>query len=203
MKEGLLKTFKLLAFILLIPVVIGVADGFYRFLVQMEAGFLDSFATGLLAFVLVYFFVCPPQVVFQFGQNITNGIFQFNPAVARGAQLILSFYSLLLFVLIALGTKVFVWNTWIVSLLTGALGFSFGLHLVMVARDLYDVDMASLKPHYFFVMSLVVVLNLLIFGFFLSLVSPTFNFSGFIEKAYQTASQIYTPIIRQLFLLRK
>lgn len=200
MKEAFLSVLKFFAFILLTPIVYGVAASFFSHLNNIDASLRQGFLAGVVGFVVFYLFVCPPAGVFQAGQAITGGVFRFYPVVARVLQLVFSLYLLAVLACVYLGTAVFAWDSQIIVILMTAAGFFYGLHVVMVARELYEEDSSVVKPHYFIVMSLVYVISALILSGLLHLIAPVFDGAGFVRSAAETAGGIYVAVFRQLFV---
>jgi len=200
MKEAFLNILKLVAFVLLIPLIVAVSISFYRHIYALGAPFGYSFLAGVLAYMVVHIFVFQPMSIFQFGQNLVATIFRFHLLVARSCQLIFSLYTIILVVLFYFGQRFFLWEERILSFLMGFVGFSYAMHVVLVAQELRETDLSALRPHYFLVVGLTYVVNLIGVGVMLSLVLPAFNLAGFFQTSGSLATQIYTVCLKQLFV---
>lgn len=200
MKEALLSILKFCAFILLLPIVYGVSTNFFIHLNSIDGALRQSFLVGVLAFVVAYLFICPPLGVFHAGQAVMGAIFRFNSVAAKIFQLIFSLYLLAALVSVYLGTVVFTWDSQIIAIIMTAAGFFYGMHVILVARELYEEDPSVMKPHYFIVMSLVYVINALILAGLLHLIDPSFDGAGFVRMSGESAGKIYWAVYKQLFL---
>jgi hypothetical protein len=155
---------------------------------------------GLVAFVVVYFFVYEPAVVYQKGQKILEAIFKFFAPLVKVAPYVLPIYTILLICLYPIANFFFPYDETLVYFMF-LFGFSLALHLVFGAKTLRTKQGDFLKANYIFGFTLVYIIDVLLFSLCLNLIFEKFSFVNFFNDAYKTSHEIIIAIIKQVFVL--
>jgi hypothetical protein len=79
------------------------------------------------------------------------------------------------------------------------LAFTFTMHIVLTAQDLYNKDSLAGKPNYFFGMSLVYIVDVFLMALVMSLAVKGFSFPHFFESLTGMSFKIYAAVFHQLF----
>lgn len=193
MGKGIIDIVKLIVAGFLIPVVFSATTSFNEQMQQLASDYYQIFWGGFFLYVFVHLFVFEPKGVYQAGQRVFNDIFGLFPRVSAAIILIIPCIStLLLIVLYLLSSVLKVSGHEKYFLFFSA--FFLSSHIILTAKDLYEEDKHSLKPSYFFTLSLVSILNFLIIAFLLSLNFERFSFPSFLTRAYQDSFEIYRAL---------
>ena len=155
---------------------------------------------GLVAFVVVYFFVWEPVKVYQKGQKILEVIFKFFAPLVKVAPYVLPIYTILLFCIYPIVYFFMPYDETLVYFVF-LFGFSIALHLVFGAKSLRTKQNDFLKANYIFGFTLVYIIDVLLFSLLLNLVFEKFSFVNFFNVAYKTSHEIIVAVIKQVFVL--
>ena len=192
MWEGLLNLLKFLLAILLILVVLAASRSFFRELTTLQNAH-DVLFIGGAAYLIGHLFVVVPMGFYQFGQKVLTDIFRFSAPLSSILSYTLPFWTLLTLIVFYIVVNVFNLRRFEDYFLF-AIGFLSVMHIVLTAQELHGKDMAGIKPHYFFVMSLVYVANLLIVAVFLDLIFDQFSFFAFCKSSFLMAKDSYSDL---------
>ncbi|MFA5075702.1 MAG: hypothetical protein WC436_06415 [Candidatus Babeliales bacterium] len=155
---------------------------------------------GLVAFVVIYFFIWEPVKVYQKGQKILEAIFKFFAPLVKVAPYVLPIYTILLFCIYPI-VRFFMPYDETLAYFMFLFGFSIALHLVFGAKSLRTKQSDFLKANYIFGFTLVYIIDVLLFSLLLNLVFDKFSFVEFFNVAYKTSQDIIVAIIKQIFVL--
>jgi len=193
-------TIKFLFFLLLIPLVAGMTVGFIDQVTSLEGeGYADYFVLGILAYLIMHFFVYELEVVYNYGKQLVADMFRFFEPLVTMAPLVLPIYTIILLVIYYflkfIPTKYelgpyFLFFT----------SFTFSMHLVFTARDLRASDENPVKPNYLFSMAFVYFVNIALIALLLHLTFAGFSFVSFFQKTSQVSAHIYRTSFNQLFV---
>jgi len=200
LKKGSLSMLKLALGLSFMTFVYSSTLAFMSELKNIKPIFQRPLWEGLVAFVVIYFFVWEPMKVYQRGQKILEAIFKFFAPLVKVAPYVLPIYTILLFCIYPIiyffrpydETTVYFMFLW---------GFSIALHLVFGAKSLRTKQNDFLKANYIFGFTLVYIIDVVLFGLLLNLVFEQFSFVNFFNVAYKTSHEIIAAIIRQIFVL--
>jgi len=184
---------------------------FMTFVYSSTTAFISEFAKipikyqnplweGLIAFIVVFFFVYEPSKVYQKGQKILEFVFKFVAPLVKVAPYVLPVYTILLFCLYPLVNYFFPYDETLVYFMF-LFGFSLALHLVFGAKSLRSKQSDFLKANYIFGFTLVYIIDVLLFGLCLNLIFEKFSFVSFFNTAFKTSHEIIIAVIRQVFVL--
>ncbi len=196
------KTFGVIKFILgvcLLPFVYSATVSFLRQFSLVDNVSQVYFWSGIITFVLIYFFVFEPAIVYQKGHRLLEIIFSFFAPLVKVAPYVLPIYTLVIFVLYLLLSLFFKSREFFYFFLF-MFGLSLALHLIFSAKSVRSKQGDFLKANYIFGFSFVYITNLIIVALCLNLVFKEFSFVNFFNNSFQAANNIFHAVFRQLFL---
>ena len=200
MKKGSLSVLKLALGLSFMTFVYSSTIAFMGEFKNIDLKFQRPLWEGLVAFVVVYFFVWEPVKLYQKGQKILEVIFKFFAPLVKVAPYVLPIYTILLFCLYPLVYFFRPYDETTVYFVF-LFGFSIALHLVFGAKSLRTKQNDFLKANYIFGFALVYIIDVLLFSLLLNLVFEKFSFVNFFNAAYRTSHEIIVAIIKQVFVL--
>jgi len=189
---------KFLFFILLVPVLFAVTIAFRKDVSELKSIYYHSFEWGVLTYVIVHFFLSDLIWLYKFGQSIVAELFKFWDPIAKVAPYIVPIYTLLtmgVYFLVVRVMNVGPNNGWWFF----AIGFTFAMHIVMSARELYEADTSSFKPNYLFEMSLVYILVILLMVQLLNITAWKFSLITFAQTVADLTVGFYQNIYFRIF----
>jgi hypothetical protein len=198
MKDTFLLALKFVLAALLLPLVIGATLAFQGQLTAFDPALRQVVDLGVLSYVLLKFFVYDFMAVYVFGQNIMIAAFGFLKPLVNVAPYVIPIYSMIILIAYAVAA-------WLGKLeqlrpyLLFLLAFTFAMHIILTAQDLYKKDNAPGKPNYFFGMGLVYIVDVFLMALLASLVLSGFSFPEYFRMQTGIAAKIYTAVFTQLF----
>ncbi len=194
----LLIVLKFLFAALFLPVVIGSTMALQNEVMGFDASLRHSLWIGLVAYLVLFFFVYDFAHVYQFGQNVMTFCFQFFKPMLNFAPYVLPIYTIVVLIAFAVMSamgKAHEWQGMFFSLIA----FTFSMHIILTAKDLYKKDPGFGKPTYFFGMELVYIIDVFLIALVMNVVLPGFSFIEFFKRLSGVSLDIYKPVIGQLF----
>jgi hypothetical protein len=195
----LLLILKFALAVILLPVVIGTTCALQNELATFEPAIRQALFVGMVSYVLMKFFVYDFSPVYAFGQGLLTTVFQFLKPLVNAAPYVLPIYTFAIIivygVLSLMGKMQGEWQ-WMFLFLSA---FTFTMHIVLTAQDLYNKDSIAGKPNYFFGMSLVYIVDVFLMALIMSLAVQGFSFPRFFQELTGVSGHIYGAIFRQLF----
>jgi hypothetical protein len=199
----ILSIIKLLLGLSLLPFVYSASVGFLKEFGLVEKTLQNYFWSGVISFIIFYFFIFEPARIYQKGQKLLMLIFKFFAPLVRVAPYVLPIYTIIIFCLYPIFHLIF--NTKetaanFSSCFIFLAGFSIALHLVFSAKSLRNRQGDFLKSNYVFGFSLVYIINILLIALLLSLILEKFSFVNFFSDSFLTAKNIFYKVFKQIFL---
>jgi hypothetical protein len=182
--------------IVLLPVVVGVTKAFFGELISSEELY-KLFTWGIVTYVVTHLFVVNFQGIYQGGQKVLSDGLKFSPFLSSFVPLVLPLFPLILLLAFYICSKFFPMREWVPYFIFFS-GLTFAMHLILTAQILRGEDSGIFKAHYFFVMSLGYILNILLIAALLDLNFSSFSFTAFFEKAFKNVQDIYWFIYSRL-----
>ena len=198
MKDAFFVVLKFLFAVLILPLVIASTFAFQNELVKFEPALRDALSWGMFSYIILKFFVYDFGVVYTFGQRLVTAAFQFLKPLVNAAPYVFPVYSMLVLAVYAVMSWMGGLDTWRTVFLF-LFSFTFSMHIILTAQDLYNKDSSAGKPTYFFGMSLVYILDVFLMALLASLVLPGFSFPTFFNDLTGASGNIYKVVIGQLF----
>ncbi len=198
MKDAFFVVLKFLFAVLILPLVIASTFAFQNELVKFEPALRDALSWGMFSYIILKFFVYDFGVVYTFGQRLVTAAFQFLKPLVNAAPYVFPVYSMIVLAAYAVVSwmgNLDAWRTVFLFLFA----FTFSMHIILTAQDLYNKDSSAGKPTYFFGMSLVYILDVFLMALLASLVLPGFSFPTFFNDLTGASGNIYKVVIGQLF----
>lgn len=198
MKDIFLVILKFLFAILILPLVVASTVAFQNELVKFEPTLRDALSLGLFSYIILKFFVYDFEAVYTFGQSIVTAAFQFLKPLVNVAPYVFPVYSIIVLMVYAVVSWMGNLDAWR-NIFLFLFSFTFSMHIILTAQDLYNKDSSAGKPTYFFGMSLVYILDVFLMALLASLVLPGFSFPTFFHDLTSAAGDIYMMVLGQLF----
>ena len=199
MKEGLLSIVKFFCFLLIIPLIAACALSFESYLLVLPAIKLHCLYWGAGIFVAFFLFLYHFQEVYQGGQGVVVKLIGLLGPAAAPVSLVLPVYGIVLICLYLILNVLGLAARYEGYLLL-IISFSLVMHLVLVARQLYDEDGGPLKANYLLSFGVAFMANLCIFVLLLKLVIPECTVAAFFKSFLAHATSYYQYIYKLLFV---
>lgn len=187
---------KFLLSVILLPVVVGATKAFCGELFAAKEIY-HLFTCGVVTYVVMHLFFVNFQGVYQSGQKIFSDGLKFSPFLSSFLPLALPLFPVILMVIFFICSKFFSMKEWEPYFIFFT-GMTFAMHLILTAQIIRDEDGGIFKAHYFFIMSLGFVLNLVILASLLDLNFTSFSFMNFFDKSVENVESIYLYIYHRL-----
>ncbi len=201
MSEKIIIVLKFVFAALLIPLVVGTVLALQGEISQFDGALQRALYTGTLVYVVMKFFVYDLDAVYKFGQSIVGFCFQFLKPLMNFAPYVIPVYTIIGIVAYAiiramgaLGGK-----EPLGLILIAAIAFTFSMHIILTAQDLYKKDSIPGKPNYFFAMSLIFIVDVFFMAILMGLAGKGFSFVSFFQKLGNASGHIYMAVFKQLF----
>lgn len=197
----LVSILKLLIFLFILPVAVGVSYGFLDTFSALDKQVSDLFWAGVAAFFLVDLVILKLASLYKKGQRIIEVIFHFVAPLVKFAPYVLPIYTILILVF-TVSFGFFKDISPYRDTLLFLTGFSIILHFVYTADAMRAKQSDFLKAGYFFSIVLVFLFNLIILAFTLNRAIPEFSFVQFFQNACTSTKDTYQIIFDQLFAVK-
>jgi len=201
LSSKLFGVIKVILAVIILPFVYSSAVSFLNEFAQIDKGLQQIFLNGVITFLAIYLFVWEPALLYNRGHKLLEVIFIFVKPMVNVAPFLLPIYTILFFIiygLLSLGIK----SSWLVEYTLFAIGFSSILHLVFAAKTIRSKKGDFLKSNYIFGFSFILILNIALLAFGLSLVFDEFSFINFCNISFSIAKGIFYAVFKQLFLFK-
>lgn len=195
---SLLTIFKFITAFLLLPLVVGSTVALQGQIEAFSASIKHCLWFGLVAYLILKFFVYDFSHVYKFGQGMVTFVFQFLKPLVNAAPFVIPIYTvfvLLAFSFVAAIGQLDAWKELLLTLVSA----TFSMHIILTAQDLYSKDSAPGKPTYFFGMQLVYIIDVFLIALVMNVVLPGFSFIEFFKSLGGSAVGIYKAVLGQLF----
>ncbi|MDP8260461.1 MAG: hypothetical protein P9L96_05650 [Candidatus Gygaella obscura] len=195
-----LNTLKLILGLLILPFVISVTIVFIKYISQIEKVALSYFINGMVFFLVLYLFVYEPRFFYKKGQHFLEVVFRFFAPLVKTAPYVLPIY-VIIFGLLHFVLRLFSDSVYILYYSLFLCSFSLIMHLSFSARILRPkrIEYASIA-NYIFAISIIYIVNILVFGSILNFMLESFSFSGLFNGSVDLTKAIYSSIFNQLFV---
>ncbi len=196
--SGIWEFMKFIFFILMIPLIAAVTISFQKELSELKSVYHYSFEWGVFAYAVLYFFLCDLVWLYKFGQSISAEILRFWDPLAKVMPYVFPIYTVLtvgayyiVVRILGMGPNQGWWFF--------VMGFTFAMHLIMTARELYEEDTSLYKPNYLFEMTLVYVLDVFLMVQLLNATAWKFSLVAFAQTVLDLTRDFYTIIYLKFF----
>jgi len=198
MKETILMIVKVVVTLLVLPVVVAMTAAFQEQITGLDLTLKHALWMGLSTYIILKFFVYGFDHVYKFGQNIVTYCFQFLKPLVNVAPYVLPIYTILVLIVFAL-LNAFDKVGDFRSMFYAGIAFTFAMHVILTAQDLYAKDPSPGKPTYFFGMALVYIFDVFLIALIMHFTLPGFSFVHFFQSLAAMSLYIYKAIFQQLF----
>ncbi len=200
MGEFFIKMIKLILAILILPFVIVCAIGFQEHLANYPEIYKKFFLWGMGAFLLSFLFIHQLWTMYEFGQKITSGIFKFLSPLDRFFSNIVPFYLVIVIAGFYITKNFFNLDSYDHYFIFFT-GFTFCMHVLITAQDLQEKEKTFVKPDYFFMMSIIFILNIFLIIALLDLVVGRLTFPVFFKSLIKESEHMYFFTLKKIFLM--
>ena len=187
---------KFLFSILLLPIVFAITTAFHGELVVVKPVY-HLFTFGIVVFAITHLFVLNLSGIYQGGQKLLSDGLKFSPFLAGFIPLVLPLFPTLLMLTLYVAGKFFAMGQWEPYIIFFT-GVTFAMHLILTAQILREEDTGLFKAHYFFVMGLGYIFNILIIAALFNLNFANLPFLKFFDQAMLGVKDIYVYIYSRL-----
>ena len=159
----------------------------------------NSFAAGIISFLVIYLFIYVPGKIYQQEQKVTEATFRFISPLVKLAPFVLPIYTIILFLLYCLLAFLFKTEPSL-EFFMFLFGFSIIFHLAFTAKALRSRKDDFLMINYLFSFGFIYVINVALLSLGFSILFEPFSWLSFCKSSFQTSSSIISSIFNQLFL---
>ena len=202
MVDKLLVILKFVLAVLLLPLIIATVAALQGELAKLDPLLEQAIHVGALAYVLMKFFVYDFDPIYKFGQGLVAGCFQFLKPVMDFAPYVFPVYTIIGIILYTVANatgNMGEHGSWGPVFFT-VIAFTFAMHIVLTAQDLYVKDSMAGKPDYFFAIEIIFIVDVFFMAMLMSLAGKGFSFVNFFKALSGASCDIYMGLFRQLFL---
>ena len=197
-RNGIAEFVKFIFFVLMIPLIAAVTISFQKELSELKSVYHHSFEWGVFSYAVLYFFLCDLVWIYKFGQSVSAEILRFWDPLAKVMPYIFPIYTVLtvgayyiVVRILGMGPNQGWWFF--------VMGFTFAMHLIMTARELYEEDISLYKPNYLFEMTLVYILDVFLMVQLLNATAWKFSLVAFAQTVADLTRDFYTIIYLKFF----
>ncbi|MEI8012270.1 MAG: hypothetical protein WCI27_07310 [Candidatus Omnitrophota bacterium] len=193
---------KFLLAVVLLPLVIATVVALQGEVRHLAPVFQQAILQGVLAYVFMKFFVYDFDAVYKYGQTIVGACFQFLKPLMNFAPYVIPIYTIFLVIAYAIVhvTGKIGANNEMAPAFFAVIAFTFAMHIILTAQDLYSKDSTAGKPDYFFGMALIFIIDVFFMALLLNLAVSGFSFVEFFKTLSVVSAKIYMMIFNQLFV---
>ena len=195
MKETFLAILKILAFLLILPLIIAECIAFQSQILSLPINKEAWILWGTGSYIGLNLFVYDFKNVFEFGKAQVEKVMTF----LKPAGFLVPVYTVVLiifyFIAIILGH-----GESLQPYFLFAIAFSVTMHLVLTAHEIYASDNSFFKAQYLLLFGAILIVSLLIISLLLAWVIPEYSLVGFIKSLASRTYHLYHSIYRSLFV---
>ncbi len=190
MKDGLIAFFKVVLFLIALPLLIASALAFQTHVLDLPASKESWLMGGMVTYILMNLFLYNFQDLHTWGQSVTMKIFGWAGPLGEIMAFIVPLYTVIAIMiyvcLMLLGIAPQYEHAFLF-----AIGFTLTMQVVLSARQLFDADKSPLKAQYLFSFSLILSANILIMALLLTWVLSEFSFADYIRSFVAQVTHFY------------
>jgi hypothetical protein len=198
MGQHILNGLKFILAILIVPLVMATVGALQGEIARLDPRLVDGIHLGIIIYVLMKFFVYDLDPVYKFGQTLISTCFIFLKPLMNFAPYVIPVYTLLGIIVYAI-VNVMGKAGRLGPLFFGVIAFTFAMHIILTAQDLYKKDSLPGKPNYFFAMGLIFIVDVFLMALLISLAGKGFSFLDFFKSLSNISADIYVRAFKQLF----
>ena len=195
MKEIFLAILKILGFLLILPLIIAFFIAFQTQILSLPVNKEAWMLWGAGSYIALNLFVYDFKNIYDCGKSLVEKMSpHFKPAgyvVPLFTILLMAVYSIVW--LLGRGAS---WQPYFLF----AIAFTFAMHLILTAHEIYQSDNSVLKAHYLLTFGAVLIANLFIISLLLAWMIPEYSLMGFIKSLTSHAFHLYTSVYKALFV---
>jgi hypothetical protein len=194
-KEIIWTILKIFGFLLVLPLIIAFFIAFQTQILSLPVNKEAWMLWGAGSYIALNLFVYDFKNVYDSGKSLVEKMSpQFKPA-GYVVPLLTIFLMAVYGIVWLLGRGVSCQPYFLF-----AIAFTFAMHLILTAHEIYQSDNSVLKAHYLLTFGAVLIANLFIISLLLAWVIPEYSLVGFIKSLTSHAFHLYTSVYKALFV---
>jgi len=175
--------------LVLLPVVVALTQSFLSQMAPMKVIF-RYFTLGVGSYVVMHLFIMAPQSGYRFFQKIFAETLKFSSFLSNNVPLLVPLAATLLLVVHYILLQ-FVDPKVLSDYFIFATGFTWAMHLILSAHDIADEDTSAFKPHYFCMMTVVFIANILLIALLMDINFTKFSMASFMQDGWSRLMDLY------------
>jgi hypothetical protein len=189
MPDKVLRIIKFVFAVVLAPIAVAVTKGLF---IEMQVlnELRHIFLMGAATYCGLNLFYYPIEGLYLFGQRVFGDMFRFSTATASVVPMVIPIYTTLLLLIHYIIMSIFHYEG-LQNYFIFFIGFTFAMHVVMTAHDIYDEDDGQIKAHYLFYFALTYICNIVLLVVLLDFNFSSVKFMSFFDSSYNHAEFIY------------
>lgn len=195
MKEIFFAILKLIAFLLILPLIIAFFIAFQTQILSLPENKEVWVLWGAGSYVALNLFVYDFKAVYTFGNSLVEKMLPF----LKSAGYVVPIYSIFLII------------AYVIAILFGrgavlqpyflfTIAFTIAMQLVLTAHEIYEADSSVLKAHYLITFGAILIVSLFIISLLLAWAIPEYSLVGFIKSLTSQTAHLYRSIYKLLFV---
>ena len=181
---------KFIIAVVLLPIVVAAARAFVWEVGRLPLNVYQVLVSGIIAYLICHLFVVSLKTIYDFGQKAFAESMKFSPFLANYLPAFLPVIPMLILLALYI-TNALTKGTKLEPYFIFFFSFTLTMHIVLTAQSLYSEDNTAIKAHYFLVMSVAFLLNVVFISLMLDLTFPSFSAISFLGKAWENMKDYY------------
>jgi hypothetical protein len=195
MKEIFLVILKILAFLLLLPLILAFFIAFQTQILSLPVNKEAWILWGAGTYIALYLFVYDFKNVYDFGKAQVEKVITFFQPAGHVIPVYTIFLIIIYVIALIIGR-----GTALQPYFLFAIAFTIAMHLISTAHEIYEADNSVFKAHYLITFGAILIANLFIVSLLLAWAIPEYSFVGFIKSLASRTFHLYMSVYRALFV---
>ncbi|MBF0571372.1 MAG: hypothetical protein HQL12_05820 [Candidatus Omnitrophica bacterium] len=195
MKETFLAILKICCFLLVLPLIATSFIAFQSQILSLSVKKEVWVLWGAGSYVALNLFVYDFKSVYISGKSLIEKLFAFF----KPAGYVVPIYSIVLIIVYVIASALGIGAS-LRPYLLFFIAFTFAMHLILTANEIYESDKSILKAHYLLAFGAIFIVNVVIISLLLAWAIPEYSLVVFIKSLASQTSHLYKSVYRTLFL---
>ena len=195
MEEIFLLILKIFGFLLILPLIIASFIAFQNQILSLPVNKEVWVLWGAGSYIALNLFVYDFKNVYDSGKSLVEKVLTFFKPAGYVVPVFTIFLIIIYGIALLLGRGAFLQPYFLF-----AIAFTFAMHLILTAREIYESDNSVLKAHYLFTFGAIFIANLIIISLLLAWVIPEYSLVGFVKSLASQTFHLYTSVYKALFV---
>lgn len=195
MKEVFWAILKILAFLLILPLIIASFIAFQTQILSLPVNKEVWVLWGAGIYVTFNLFIYDFKNVFVFGNSLVEKMMPFF----KGAGYVVPIYTIFI-IIVSIIAWILGRGTTLQPYFLFAIAFSLAMHLILTAHEIYEGDSSILKAHYLITFGAILVAALFVISLLLAWAIPEYSLVGYIKSLSSHTLHLYKSVYTVLFV---